>query len=416
MDILFIVPYVPNLIRVRPYNLIRSLTRRGHRVTVATLSTDDETDIEQLERVCYLVHSCRLPSWRSAYNALVALPTRVPLQAVYCWQPWLAEHIVELADKKNGESCFDIVHVEHLRGAKYGLYLKYHLDGSCLKPPIIWDSVDCITYLFAQAATHSKKKMNRWLSWFDLARTEWYESYLVSQFDHILVTSQVDKDALRALAPSGSDTRHISVLPNGVDLDYFVPDENVPREEATVVVSGKMSYHANVTMVLYLVNEIMPLVWIRKPEVKLWVVGKDPSKEIKALEQHPMVTVTGTLNDIRPFLRAATLAVTPIQYGAGVQNKVLEAMACAAPVISTPQAISALSVQPGRDMLIANEPGEFAEKILNLLLDPEAQRRFSQAGRQYVESHHNWDMIAGQLEQIYSKTIYLKNHGTYTEN
>jgi glycosyltransferase involved in cell wall biosynthesis len=215
----------------------------------------------------------------------------------------------------------------------------------------------------------------------------------------------VDRRALLSLAPVNSPPPNISVLPNGVDLAYFGPDSRVARQDATLVVSGKMSYHANVTMVLVLVNQILPLVWERRPEVKSWIVGKDPSNQIKNLSQDPAITVTGTVDDIRPYLRAATIAVAPIQYGAGIQNKILEAMACGAPVISTSQAVSALEAQPGQDLLVADQPAEFAQTILALLDDREQQRRLSAAGRRYVEQHHNWDYIAAQLEEIYLAAI-----------
>ena len=153
------------------------------------------------------------------------------------------------------------------------------------------------------------------------------------------------------------------------------------------------------------VNEIMPLVWERKPEVNLCIVGKDPAREIMDLTQNPAITVTGTVDDIRPYLQTATIAVAPIQYGAGIQNKVLEAMACGTPVIATSKAISALEVHPGRDLLVIEEPSEFAESILSLLDDQEQQRKIGAAGRRYVKQHHNWDHIAAPLEEIYRQTV-----------
>jgi sugar transferase (PEP-CTERM/EpsH1 system associated) len=405
MDILFLVPYVPSLIRVRPYNLIRSLTARGHRVTVMTLSTGEEDDLAKLKDHCHRVYAYDLPTWRSYYNALTALPTSIPLQAMYCWQPALAHRSTQIIQNGNKRVPFDVIHIEHLRGARYGLHLKEHLNKLDLQLPLVWDSVDCITHLFDQAATRNQRKVSRWLTRFELGRTRAYERYLIGQFDRVLVTSQVDQQALLSLGSVDSPSPNISVLPNGVDLAYFTPDSSVARQDATLVVSGKMSYHANVTMVLVLVNEILPLVWERKPEVKLWVVGKDPSNQIKNLAQDPAITVTGTVDDIRSYLRSATIAVAPIQYGAGIQNKVLEAMACGAPVISTSQAISALQAQPGQDLLVADEPIEFAETILALLDDRERQRKIGAAGRRYVEQHHNWDYIAAKLEEIYLAAI-----------
>jgi sugar transferase (PEP-CTERM/EpsH1 system associated) len=409
MDILFIVPYVPSLIRVRPYNLIRSLTARGHRVTVMTVSTHEDEDVARLEDHCHRVYACDLPAWRSFFNALAALPTDTPLQAMYSWQPDLAHQSLELLQNGNKTIPSYVIHIEHLRGARYGLHLKKHLTKPGLKAPIIWDSVDCITHLFNQAAARSQKSTSRWLTRFELGRTRRFERYILGQFDHVLVTSQVDRQALLSLISHGDPQPNLSVLPNGVDLTYFCPDENVVREPATLVVTGKMSYHANVTMVLHLVNEIMPRIWDHKPEVKLWIIGKDPSNKIKSLARKPAITVTGAVDDLRPYLRSATISVAPVQYGAGIQNKVLEAMACGTPVISTSAAVAALDVQPGQDLLVADDPARFSENVLSLLNDGERQRKIGAAGRRYVEQHHDWDHIAARLEEVYLTAIDRKH-------
>jgi len=412
MNILFIVPYVPNLVRVRPYNLIRSLTARGHRVTVMTLSNHEQDDVGNLEEFCHRVYAYELPTWRSLINAFTALPTNEPLQAAYCWQTELADHSVEIIKNGDEKVPYDVVHIEHLRGARYGLHLKERLVELDLHVPIVWDSVDCISYLFNQAASLSKNTFNRWLTRFELGRTRRYERYLINQFDQVLVTSQVDRQALLSLSPLDESPADIAVLPNGVDLSYFKPQDDLIRKGDTLVVSGKMSYHANVTMVLNLVNEIMPLVWKHKPDVNLWIVGKDPARELLDLTQNPVITVTGTVDDIRPYMQTATIAVAPIQYGAGIQNKVLEAMACGTPVISTSKAISALEVRPGRDLLVADEPREYAKNIIALLDDREAQDKIGDAGRSYVEQHHNWDHIAAQLEEIYYR-LTIKRTGNH---
>lgn len=405
MNILFIVPYVPNLVRVRPYNLIRSLTMRGHNITVMTLSNREQDDVINLARYCHRVYAYDLPTWRSLFNAITVLPSNVPLQAAYCWHPEMADQSIEIIQKDREKVPYDVVHIEHLRGARYGLHLKKHLAKLNLHLPIVWDSVDCISYLFGQAASLSKKPFNRMLTRFELGRTRRYERNLITQFDQVLVTSQKDRQALFSLSPMDQPPPAIEVLPNGVDLSYFKPHDDLIRKRNTLVVTGKMSYHANVTMVLHLVNEIMPLVWKHKPDVNLWVVGKDPGKDLLDLNQNPLITVTGTVDDLRPYMQTATIAVAPIQYGAGIQNKVLEAMASGTPVISTSKAISALEVKPGRDLLVANKPEEYAENIIALLNARKAQHKIGSAGRRFVEQHHNWDHIAAQLEEIYRLTI-----------
>lgn len=392
MEILFIVPYVPSLVRVRPFNLIRALTANGHQVTVLTLWTSEQekAELEALRRECAAVYALALPLWRSLWNMVCALPRGVPLQSLFAWHPELLGLVHPPAMRP-----FDVVHVEHLRGVMYGLELKQK------GYPVVWDSVDCITHLFEQTAVQSQDVLGRWRSTFDLKRTARYEGWLTTQFDRVLVTSAADQKALMALHPDGRSDLPITVLTNGVDLDYFCPDPALPRDPHTVVVSGKMSYHANVTMVLYLLQEIMPLVWAKQPEVKVWVVGKDPKPELVRWGEHPQVLVTGEAEDIRPFLRRATMAVAPVRYGAGIQNKVLEAMACGTPVIASPTAVSALQLTPNQEVVIANGAEAFAQAILALLSDSEKHAALIANGRRYVETHHRWPAIAHELEHIY---------------
>lgn len=392
MKILYVVPYTPNLVRVRPYNLIRALAARGNAVTVATLTEGptEEADARNLEACGVRVISAGLPRWRALLNCLLALPSRMPLQAAYCWQPALLAEIRRVM----AEDGFDVVHVEHLRGARYGLAL---LDGG--KTPVVWDSVDNITHLFRQTARQASNFRGKAKAVVDLERTMHYEGWLAGQFARVLVTSPIDRQAFLELAPPCAP--RLVVLPNGVDLEYFQSNESLVREPAELVVSGKMSYHANIAMVLHLVNAILPHVWAKRPEMKLMVVGKDPPRELLALAENPAVRVVGSVPDLRPYLQRATLAVAPITYGAGIQNKVLEALACATPVVATPLAVSALNIQRGEEILVAEEPRAFARQVLMLLDDPALQRRLGLAGRRFVEREHSWDAAAARLEEIY---------------
>ncbi len=198
----------------------------------------------------------------------------------------------------------------------------------------------------------------------------------------------------------------VTVLPNGVDLDYFSPSA-APRKPATIVFSGKMSYHANVTAALHLVHDIMPLVWKERPDVDVQIVGRDPPSQVRSFVSRHLspITVTGSVPDLRCYLQRASLAVAPMSYGAGVQNKVLEAMACATPVVATSQAVSALEACPDEHVLVADDPTDFARQILRLLDDRGLQSRIGQAGRRYVEQHHDWNRIVEQLEGIYRELI-----------
>jgi glycosyltransferase involved in cell wall biosynthesis len=297
----------------------------------------------------------------------------------------------------------DVVHVEHLRGADYGLAIGEDAGAT----PVIWDSVDCITHLFEQAVRNRTDHLGRLINRVEVERTRRFEGSLLPRFDRVLVSSRVDREALLDLAsPVDRANAAVNVLSNGVDLDYFAPGEE-QRHANTLVFSGKMSYHANESAVLHLLREIMPRIWAVRPDTRLVVVGKDPSRQLRRLlaEESARVQVTGTVADIRPYLRTATVAVVPLVYGAGCQNKVLEAMGCGTPVVATPQAVSALNTKPGQDVLVAAAATAFADAVLTLLANPEQCRAIGAAGRRYVEEHHRWLDVAGRLESIYEDAL-----------
>ena len=258
---------------------------------------------------------------------------------------------------------------------------------------------------------HRPDRVGRLINRVELARTRAYEGRAVAAFDRVLVTSERDRASLLALAPAATPSDRVVVLPNGVDLDYFTPTTE-PREADTLVFSGKLSYHANESAVRYLLGEIMPRIWSSRPGVRLALVGKDPSSDLRRLAAAwpDRVTITGTVPDVRPYLRRAAVAVAPLVYGVGCQNKVLEAMACGTPVVSTPRAVGALAAGSGRDVIVADGAAPFAEAVLGLLADDALRADVGPAGRAYVETHHQWGRIAARLESIYAELAAARRH------
>ncbi len=407
MQVLFIVPYVPDPIRVRSFNLIRSLARRGHEITIFTLWSDsrEQAALQQLKQTGHQVHA--LPLWRvrSVWNCVLAIPSRQPFQAVFSWHPGARSVLEDLLSTRDGRAVPDVVHVEHLRGAQYGLLCQEVLADQGWHTPVVWDSVDCISLLFQQAAAQSRSSFGRVAGQLDADRTRRYEGRHAGDFDRVLASSQADRAALLGLAEGAGKPAEVTVLTNGVDLGYFTEDKSVRREATRLVLSGKMSYHANVSMALHFVNEILPAIRLRHPTVELWIVGRDPPRQVRALAGLPGIVVTGEVPDLRPFLQAATVAVVPLVYGAGVQNKVLEAMACATPVVMSGRAASGLEVVPGTEAFVANEPGAFAAAVCSLLDSPDLCRQMGEAGRAYVQRRHDWDRLAAQLEGVYDEVI-----------
>ncbi len=396
MRILFISPYLPSLIRVRPYNWLKYLTRQGHQVTLLALEPagEERSGLADLQSWCQEVRLVSLPRWRPLWNAFQAWPSRIPLQAAYSRSPQMAALIRQM----QAEKPFEVVHVEHLRGAE--------LSAAVNGLPVVFDSVDSITLLFERVLSEGPNWRSRFLAWLDLARTRHYEGGLLKRFARVLVTSALDRDALARISdvPASEINQRLVVLPNGVDLDYFRPLA-LPTDPATIIFTGKMSYHANIAAALDLATQVMPLVWQRCAEAKLVIAGKDPATQLRALATDPRIEVTGTVPDLRPYLAKATVAVTPIRYGVGIQNKVLEAMAMVTPVVSSPQAISALQLQHEEGVLVAETPTSMAEAILRLITDGALRQQIGQAGRHYVEENHDWNIITQHLVAVYQEAM-----------
>lgn len=392
MRILFVVPYIPSLIRVRSYNLIRSLAAEGHHLHLVLLQPpeDQGVAVDDLRAWCEAVDVFQLSRVQTLLNGLRALPTAWPLQAAYSRQPQAMRRLQQLTASGN----FEVMHVEHLRGAVLaeGLY----------SIPVVFDSVDSIAYLFEQARHQAPRLTQRLMAAIDLGRTRRFEAQLPFRYAHTLVTSPVDLEMIAQLSGKPTAAAHLSVISNGVDLDYFCPS-SAEREPATILFSGKLSYHANVASALYLGQEVMPLVWQQRPEARLIYVGKDPAPAIQALGQDARIAITGYVPDLRPYFARATLAASPLLYGAGTQYKVLEAMASGLPVVATPPVVRGLQAQAGRDLLIGTDAAQLAAHILAVLQDSTLRQELSQNGRRYVEAHHNWQTITRNLIAVYER-------------
>lgn len=392
MRILFVSPYIPSLIRVRPYNILRTLVKRGHQVTLVALQPpgDSGEALAELRQMCEAVHIIPHARTQTLLNAALALPTGFPVQAAYSRSSAFSQFARELLSR----SSFDAVHIEHLRGAV--------LADALGDLPVVFDSVDSISLLFSKVLQDAPSMKSRLMAMLDLGRTRRFEGQLTHRFKQVAVTSPADRQALVEL---GCDPNRVKVVSNGVDLDYFNPLPT-PREAQRLVFTGKMSYHANIAAVEDLMHKIMPLVWQKQPQTQLYIVGKDPAPAVQAFAQTPNVVVTGSVPDMRPYLASATLSLSTVRYGVGVQNKVLEAMAMATPVVCSPQAVSALKVQNGFDVLVGDTPEAIANHIVDLLRSPEKRQKLGDNARRYVETNQTWDHSVSILEEMYTEAAH----------
>ncbi len=384
MRVLFVVPYVPSRIRVRPFEFIRTLTRHHHVEVVCLVSNDDEAaDLPALRAVCAEVHPIPHPPLRAMVQAIRAGATNQPFQAAYAASAELKRAVERMVAR------FDVVHIEHLRGAA----TPFETGGV----PVVWDAVDCISLLLAEMARAPQKAYVRAVRAIDASRTRQYEVQLLQRFSHTVVTSARDAAALWALRPENGTT--ITSIPNGVDLAYFHP-QPVDRAPHEVIFTGKMSYHANHAAVLSFVTHVWPTVLAALPDARFMIVGSNPPRDICKLNDKAGITVTGRVPDLRPYLARAAVAVAPLVYGVGNPNKVLEAMAMAVPVVATPPAVAGMCAGVG-DGIVSVERDEMASTLLDVLQNPVHAAHLGQHGRRYVEMHHTWSRAARQLEGVY---------------
>jgi len=283
------------------------------------------------------------------------------------------------------------VHVEHLRGSL--------LAERVQDTPCVIDAVDSITSLFEQAVRQAPFWRQRLVARLDLGRTRRFEAGLSTRFERTLVSSRRDAAAFTALA-GGQAVSRVVALPNGVDLDYFHPLPSSPQAE-TILFTGKISYHANEAAVLELARRIMPLVWSERPHARLVIAGKDPSQAVSRLSDDPRITVTGYVEDLRPFFWSATVVVAPLVYGTGIQNKVLEAMACGVPVVASTAACAGITAPPERALLVGSDAQQIAAHVIALFRDPARCAELAAAGRRYVQMQHDWHQLGRRLIDVY---------------
>jgi sugar transferase (PEP-CTERM/EpsH1 system associated) len=403
MRILFVSPYPPSRIRVRGYGFLTQL-RRIHEVTVITqcISERELADVESLRSLGYEVLVVQESKRSAALRGGLALFSSSPLQVAYARSIRFTQAVQDLCAKRS----FDVVHVEHLRGIA-------SMERIVHMYPLVWDAVDCISLLCKHTIAAGPSLPVRTVAWLEYNRTRRYEARLLSQLQHVVITSERDRQAmidLRCLLTkdkmSGDERlgEDITVLSNGVDLEYFRPLQQ-ERRRFNLVFSGKMSYHANIATALYLYHHIMPLIWQHRPEATLTLVGSSPPKAIQRLASDPRIEVTGYVDDIRSYVRRAEVMLSPMVYSVGIQNKVLEAMAMGTPVVVAAEAAAALGAKPGRDLLVANSAQGFAEATLNLMDDAQLRATLCQFGRKYVEEQHDWRVVTERLVNIYERAI-----------
>lgn len=207
------------------------------------------------------------------------------------------------------------------------------------------------------------------------------------------LVSRAEADIFDDITGTGAAT----VATNGVDLDYFRPTDTPTKPAAAFV--GALDYLPNVDAAVWFANAVWPLIRAKRPDAEFWLIGRKPTPDVQKLAAIPGVRLIGQVPDVRPHLAEAAVAVVPMRLSRGLQNKVLEALAMGKATVVAPPALAALKAEPGRDLLKATTPNEWANAVVELLSDADLRERLGREGRRFVEDHHHWDRCLDPLIQ-----------------
>jgi glycosyltransferase involved in cell wall biosynthesis len=256
------------------------------------------------------------------------------------------------------------------------------------------------TMIWRRHAETTPGGARRWFCELQARRMERFEAQACRRAGHIAAVSAADASLMREMFGA---TR-ITEVPTGVDVSYFSPRGDVPRVY-DLVFAGSMDWMPNIQGVLWFAGEILPLIRKRIPEVSVAIAGRTPSPEIAALaQQDSRITVTGTVDDIRPYLWQSKVAIVPLQVGGGTRLKIYEAMAAGLPVVSTSIGAEGLPLRHPEEIRLGDPPEAFAARCLELLENEEERRRLADDGARVVAERFSWRQAADCFEAALDAT------------
>ena len=380
--------------KIRSYNILRQLVKR-HKVTLFTFYRKYDGDgHSELAHLFHQVVCVPLPLPASHTFSEAALYARnlLTLQpysiAKFC-RPQVAGELRDLLR----DYAFDVVVCDFVNA---GGVIPWELS----VPKILFThNVEAqIWWRHYQNARNPLWRAVSWLEYNAMNRTE--QAY-VKLADHVLAVSEADRDHFSHFI----DASKITVIPTGVDIDFFQPDSRQP-EGKTLVFTGSMDWIPNEDAMLYFLKAIFPHIQQQVPDVALWIVGRRPSERLMTVAaQESGVRVTGQVDDIRPYVRDAAVYVVPLRIGGGTRLKIFEAMAMGKAVVSTAIGAEGLPVQQGDNIFLADQPKEFANKVVALLKDPQYRMSLGVAARQLVEEKYSWELVSADFERALVKVV-----------
>ncbi|MCR5192631.1 MAG: glycosyltransferase [Bacteroidales bacterium] len=394
MKILVVLPRFPYPLekgdKLRAYHQIRTLSANNE-VYLFALSHEKvgEDAIQEMRRYCKDIRVERLSKFKGMFRVLRNFLTVRSMQIGY-WDSARARNRYRDFESKVAP---DVVYAQMVRVIKYVAYSPY---------PKVLDFQDALSMNFERRMCKHRSLPYFALHYeFKMLRSAEYNA--CSIFDGLTIISENDAEAI----PQHKNTV-INVVPNGVDLDYYTPQQMPKRYD--VVFCGNMQYQPNIDAAKYLVYDIMPLVWRSHPEARVLIAGATPKPSVLKLTSDK-VEVSGSVPDIRPCYASSKVFVAPMRIGSGLQNKLLEAMSMGIPCVTTSLANESLQATVGKDILVGDDAQGIASAIVSLLDNPQDAERQAANASGFVRSRFSWQSSSVVLEEVLKKAILT--HGSH---
>ncbi|HQC73456.1 MAG TPA: TIGR03087 family PEP-CTERM/XrtA system glycosyltransferase [Candidatus Competibacteraceae bacterium] len=393
-DLLFLthrIPFPPNKgDKVRSFHMLRCLARH-YRVWLGTFidDRDDWRHVDEVRRYCADLYCVPLDPRRAKLLSLRGLLSGEPLTLPYYRDAGLRAWVERVIAEQRIERAllFSSAMAQYLLGPEHAGLRR------------VMDFVDVDSAKWTQYAA-SKPWPLSWIYRREGMRLLAFERTVAAELDASVFVTAEEAALFRSLAPEIGAERVVAVA-NGVDTAYFDPARAYPNPypagERVLVFTGAMDYWANIDAVESFAREVFPTIRHACPESHFYIVGARPAAAVQRLAELPGVRVTGTVPDVRPYLAHARLSVAPLRIARGVQNKVLEALAMARPVVATPAALEGLVPAAELQGWAAREPAELARRVLTLLTDDAEGERLGRLGRAWVLRHYDWEGNLGQM-------------------
>lgn len=377
--------------RLIAFHLIRVLSSQ-HRIIL--LSIDDgsieQTDESLIQQFCQSVKTVPiLPASHRWLSYLENLPSKYP----FMYRQTRAAKMADLIDKIVKRHQIDLVHFVGLGVVQY--------QNAVAGLPKVATLVDCASlrqYDFFRYIRNPFWKFHHFVNWQKLVK---YEREFCREMDVCVMVASQDAEALKQSAY----IENVRVISNGIQRHTRLNSPS-KRDPYSLVFTGVMNYLPNVDAVIYFVQSILPQLLAKHPLIQFNIFGRSPTQSVINLaKKNRSVVVHGFAEDIMEEIEKNAVFVAPMRLGRGIKNKVLEAMAAGIPVVGTSSAFCGLSVIPGQDVLVADTPHSFVEKICVVLGDDKLRETLAQNGQRYVTEHHSWERIADQYLSLYDEVL-----------